>query len=62
MPYQQNKVFVYKWREANRDTYLTYMNEYNKNYRENHKEYYKQKRLANYYFKKECEIFRQILI
>ena len=51
-----------KWRNSNTDKYNAYMNQYLKNYYEAHADTYRKKRMDRYYFEKECQIFRNILI
>lgn len=62
--YEKNKESIYRWREQHRDEYKDYMLRYARQYREDeeHKQYFRDMRLKNYYWKKESEIFRNIMI
>ena len=56
------KMSIMKWRNSNTDKYNAYMNYYLKDYYEKHVDKYRKKRMERYYFQKECQIFRSILI
>lgn len=63
MVYNQSiKQSIYNWREENRDVYNECMRRGAKKYYEKHKNDKNKKNLARYYFKKESEIFRNILL
>lgn len=52
------KKTIYKWRESNKDKYNELMREHNKKYYDAHKK----KKSDRYYFNKECQRFRNILL
>jgi len=56
--YQKNKVHIYKYLENNREKWNEYQNEY----RKDHKDMYKRARLRYYYFNKEATRLMNILI
>lgn len=56
----QKKAFN-TWRLNNPDKWREYCRKSSSTFYENHKEEKKQKSLSRYYFKKEAEIFRNIL-
>jgi FAD/FMN-containing dehydrogenase len=56
------KKTIYKWRESNKDKYNELMREHNKKYYDEHKEQRIKKNLDRYYFNKECQRFRNILL
>jgi hypothetical protein len=56
--YRKKKISIYKWRANNRDAFVKYTNEYNSK----HREEINRKTLLNYHYKKQCRIFREILI
>jgi hypothetical protein len=60
--YQQNKAHIYKYRETHEDHYRMYSREYAKMYNDLNKETLNKKALGRYYYKKEAEIFRNILL
>ena len=51
-----------KWRSQNRDAYNQLMVPISRRYYRENKEAESKKSLARYYYKKECQIFRNILI
>ena len=57
----QKKAFN-NWRHNNPDKWRDYCRKGSSTFYENHKEEKKQKTLGRYYFKKECELLRNILI
>ena len=57
---QKNNIL--KWRNKNRDKYNDYMNNYSKGYYQINAETFKKKRRYHYHYKKECDIFRKILM
>jgi hypothetical protein len=57
---QKNNIL--KWRFNNRDKYNNYMNDYCKGYYQINAEKFREKRRNHYYYKKEAELFRKILI
>jgi hypothetical protein len=59
---QCQKISIMKWRNSNTDKYNAYMNSYLKDYYETHADKYRKKRMDRYYFEKECQTFRNILI
>lgn len=63
MTYNNNiKKSIYKWRENNSTEFKDYMNSYMSDYYKTHSDYFKRKRRELYKFKKEAEIFRNILL
>ena len=56
------KISIMKWQNSNIEKYNTYMNDYLKDYYEKHVDKYRKKRMGRYYFQKECQIFRAILV
>lgn len=63
MVYNENiKQSIYNWREENRASYNACMRRGAKKYYENHKDEKNKKSLERYYFKKESERFRNILL
>jgi hypothetical protein len=56
------KKTIYKWRESNKDKYNELMREHNKKYYDKHKEQQIKKKSDRYYFNKECQRFRNILL
>ena len=59
---KQQKNAIMKWRKSNIEKYNAYMNNYLKDYYETHADTYRKKRMDRYYFEKECQTFRNILI
>lgn len=59
---ESSKKSIYKWRQANKDEFNQYMGTYMNNYYKNHSDYFRKKRMDLYYYKKETQIFRNILI
>ena len=59
--YQQNKKSMYKWRENNSEAFRAYNKEYCKRYNAAHRDRLNLINKANYRYKKECVIFRNIL-
>lgn len=61
--YNENtKKASYKWRENNKDEYLEYMKPQTLRYYHSHKIECNERRMKLYYYRKECEIFRKILL
>jgi hypothetical protein len=56
--YPKVKASIYKWRENNREAFFKYTSEYNSK----HREEINRKTKLNYHYKKQCAIFRNILI
>jgi hypothetical protein len=56
--YRKKKTTIYKWRENHREAFVKYTNEYNSK----HREEINRKTLLNYHYKKQCRIFRNILL
>ena len=60
--YEQNKKHIYKYRETHAEAFQKYNNAYCKKYNEENRERLNKQRLGMYYYKKQCAIFRNILI
>jgi hypothetical protein len=60
--YQKYKKTIYEWRDNNQDAYRAYVKVYNDQYNKEHREAINRKTLGNYYYKKQCQIFRNILL
>ena len=60
--YEQNKKHIYKYRETHAEAFKKYNNEYCKKYDEKHREQLNKVRLGMYYYKKQCAIFRNMLL
>jgi hypothetical protein len=60
--YQQNKKSIYKWRENNLDSFRAYNNEYCRKYNAANREKLNKMNKGTYHYKKECKIFRNILL
>jgi hypothetical protein len=58
----ETKEAHYRWRRNNPDKYKAYINKGAKKYYQTNKDVAKEKALKRYYFNKEAEIFRNILI
>jgi hypothetical protein len=53
---------IYKWRESNREKYNEYSRQKNREQYLNFKDKIKCNRMARYYYQKEAELFRLILL
>jgi hypothetical protein len=60
--YRKNKKAIFKWREKNKETHSAYSKNYCSEYNSKHREEINRKTLLNYHYKKQCRIFREILI
>jgi hypothetical protein len=60
--YEQNKKHIYKYRETHAETFRAYNNAYCKKYNEENRERLNKIRLGQYHYKKQCLIFRNILL
>jgi hypothetical protein len=56
--YEQNKKHIYKYRESRLEEHKAYSREWNAK----NKEKVNKANLGNYHYKKQCQIFRNILI
>ena len=56
--YPKVKTSIYKWRETHREAFVNYTNDYNSK----HRDEINRKTLLNYHYKKQCRIFRNILL
>lgn len=60
--YQQNKKHIYKYRQTHSEEYKKYNTEYQKEYTMTNKERLRTYQQNRYRYKKESEIFRNILM
>ena len=56
------KKSIMKWRETHNTEYLEYMRPHSLRYYNEHKDTCNARRIKLYYYKKECAIFRNILL
>ena len=54
------KKSILRWREDNKEKYNEYMNDYFKGYYQKNAEAFRKKRMAKYWYEKECKRLRNI--
>ena len=62
MPYAKYKTTILKWRENNKEAWNEYQKNYNKIEYDKNPEKKRQIRMNCYYYKKECNRMRNILL
>ena len=58
----RDKQYIYKWREAHKDQYNEYLKQKSREQYEHYKDRIKHNRMARYYYQKEAELYRYILL